>query len=48
MKQEFIIDQHQAQELYDFIRTHLSVVNDTPFVEDLMLTLEERFDLNMD
>lgn len=47
MEQEFIINQQQAQELYDFIRTHLQVVNETPYVEELMIMLEDGFDLNM-
>ena len=48
MDREFIINQQQAQELYDFIRTHLQVVNETPYVEELMIMLEAEFDLNMD
>lgn len=40
-----IDDQEQAQEIYDFIRTNLSVINGTPFVEALMIDLETNFDL---
>ena len=37
-------NQARAQEVYDFIRAHLDVVNSTPYVEDLMLDLEEAYD----
>ena len=40
-----IDDQEQAQEIFDFIREHLPVINDTPFVETLMIDLEVNFDL---
>lgn len=45
-KNKVVIDgREQAQEIYDFIRTNLSVINDTPFVEALMIDLEFNFGL---
>lgn len=38
-------NREQAQEVYDFIRTHLEVVNKESHVEGLMFWLEEQFDL---
>lgn len=37
-------DKNEARQIYDFIREHLQVVNETPFIEGLMLNLEEVFD----
>jgi hypothetical protein len=37
---ELKLNKYEALELFDFIREHLYVVNETPFVEDLMLQLE--------
>jgi len=41
-----ISNRDAAKEIYDFIRAHLDVINDTPYVEDLMLVLEDTFDLS--
>lgn len=38
------MNEREARELFDFIREHLNVVNETPFVEDLMLQLEDQLD----
>lgn len=35
------LPKEDCQEVFDFIRTHLEVVNDTPAVEALMIALEE-------
>lgn len=35
------MNEQEARELFDFIREHLNVMNETPFVEDLMLQLED-------
>lgn len=35
----------EATEVFDFIREHLSVTNDTPVVEDLMTRIEGHLDL---
>ena len=39
------ITRDEAVELFNFIVAHLEVVNDTPYVEQLMMDLEEQFDL---
>ena len=39
-----IRNQDAAKEIYDFIRAHLDVVNDTAYVAYLMLVLEYTFD----
>lgn len=40
-----IADEAVARELYDFITGHLEVVNETPLVEELMMELEDAFEL---
>ena len=39
------ITRDEAVELFNFIVAHLEVVNDTLYVEQLMMDLEEKFDL---
>ena len=38
---ELKLTREEGVELYDFIREHLKVVNETPFVEQIMMSLEE-------
>lgn len=46
-EKQISITKEMGIELYDFIRTHLDVINDTPYVEDFMMELEEMF-INME
>lgn len=41
---ELKLTREACVELYDFIREHLDVVNETPFVEQIMMSLEESLD----
>jgi len=41
-------NKEQALEIHNFISENLQVVNDLPYIEGLMLDLEEHFNLNED
>lgn len=38
------LDEKAAKELYNFICEHLDVINDKPYVEDVMLFVESEID----
>lgn len=38
------MSKEEAAELFDFISTYLEVVNNTPYVEHLMIQLEDLLD----